>query len=66
MATDECLGAQAQGRASVLIQNGDWCGIFPEPVENIAATAHSIRAQPRSLQKQEWEFVSLLTPAAKW
>jgi hypothetical protein len=28
MATDECLGAQAQGRASVLIQNGDWCGIL--------------------------------------
>ena len=28
MATDECLGAHAQGRASVLIQNGDWRGIL--------------------------------------
>lgn|GEM_PF-6007805 len=44
----------------------DWCGIFPQPIENVAATAHSIRVQPRSLQKPERESVSLLTPAAKW
>lgn len=41
MATDECLGAQAQGRESVLIQNGDWRGIFPQPTKNIAARAIS-------------------------
>ena len=35
------VGAQAQGRASVLIQNGDWCGILPQPPDNIAETAQS-------------------------
>ena len=51
MATDECLGAQAQGRASVLIQNGDWCGIHPQPTDNIAETAQSnqgVIPRPRS------------------
>ena len=41
MATDECLGAQAQGRQRVLIQNGDWCGILPQPTYNFAETAQS-------------------------
>ena len=46
MATDEYLGAQAQGRISALIQNGDWRGVLPQTTNNAAATANQIRARP--------------------
>jgi hypothetical protein len=34
MATDECLGANRSGAQNALIQNGDWCGLTPQPTEN--------------------------------
>lgn len=66
MATDECLGAQAQGRESVLIQNGDWCGILPQSTKNIAASANRNGCQNRNLPQAGREAMASLTRAAKW
>ena len=66
MATDECLGAHAQGRASVLIQNGDWRGILPLPIESIVATANRKGCQHRNLWLAGREALASLIRAAKW
>jgi hypothetical protein len=67
MATDECLGVQAHGRTSALIQNGDWTGSSPHP-----RPTPGVGFFDRDITHPDPHFVAerarcgLLTGAAKW